>query len=155
MLSKVNSVIRYSLLTWLRACLSLSRKTFGFLQVADRRARRLCFDRLSLAGYTPAGEGQSCPHRSDPASPFAVISIQPAKGVLSKSAGSEGSSHIAVDVIGHHPPHKACKFSGNCCNGNIPFLSMPGQPGVFAPESGVSLVGVSNNIRWVSRLSCY
>jgi len=41
-----------------QSCLSLSRKTIGFRQVADRRARRHCFDRLSLAGYTATDEGR-------------------------------------------------------------------------------------------------
>ena len=62
---------------------------------------------------------------SDPIPPVAVATIQPAEHVLSRSAGTERSSCIPMNIIGHHSPNKAGKFSGYSRYCNIPFLSVP------------------------------
>ena len=84
-----------------------------------------CLDGLCSAGYNHSGDGRglafSC---SDPIPPVAVARDQPAEHVLSRSAGAEGSSRITIDIIRHHSPYKAGKFSGHRCYRNVPFLSM-------------------------------
>ena len=89
---------------------------------------------------------------SNPIPPVAVAADLLAEHVLSRSAGSKGSSRITVNIIGHHSPNKAREFSGYCCNSNIPFLSVSGQPVVFAAKSDICLVCISDDICRVSLL---
>ena len=89
---------------------------------------------------------------SDPIPPVAVAMDQLAEHVLSRSAGTEASSSIPMNIVGHHSPNKAREFSGYCCNCNIPFLSVSGQPVVFAAKSDICLVCISDDICRVSLL---
>ena len=139
MLSGMNSVISSWLGTQFQSCSSRSRKMLDYTQ-ACRSGKGWRFFSLygcgknttpcpiAWTGYVrPATINQvmggkfvfSC---SNPIPPVAVATDQPAEHVLSRSAGSKGSSCITVNIIGHHSPNKAREFSGYCCNSNIPFL---------------------------------
>ena len=124
-----------------RACSSLSRKRLVTRKPAVR-ARGGDFSAIRMrknttpwpiawTGYVrPATINQamggmivfSC---SDPIPPVAVATIQPAEHVLSRSAGTERSSCIPMNIVGHHSPNKAGKFSGYSRYCNISFLSVP------------------------------
>ncbi len=86
-----------------------------------------CLDGLCSAGDNHSGDGRglafSC---SDPIPPVAVATDQPAEHVLSRSAGSKGSSRITMNIFRHHSPYEAREFSGNRRNSNISFLSVSG-----------------------------
>ena len=124
-----------------RACSSLSRKRLVTRKPAVR-ARGGDFSAIRMrknttpwpiawTGYVrPATINQAMGGRivfscSDPIPPVAVATIQPAEHVLSRSAGTERSSCIPMNIVGHHSPNKAGKFSGYCRYCNIPFLSVP------------------------------
>ena len=171
MLSKVNSVISDWLGEQFQPCSSRSRKTFGCAQVcrSDKGWRFSplygCGENttpcpIAWTGYVrpvtinQAMGGKPVFSCSNPIPPVAVATDQPAEHVLSRSAGSKGSSRITVNVISHHSPDKAGKFSGHCCYRNIPLLSMPGQPIVFTPKSGVGLVRISDDVCWIPCLPC-
>ena len=85
-----------------------------------------CLDGLCSAGYNHSGDGRelafSC---SDPIPPVAVATDQPAEHVLSRSAGTERSSCIPMNIVSHHSPNKAGKFSSYSRYCNISFLSVP------------------------------
>ena len=142
MLSGMNSVISSWLGTQFQSCSSRSRKMLDYTQ-ACRSGKGWRFFSLygcgknttpwpiAWTGYVrPAtiiqamggGIVFSC---SDPIPPVAVATDQPAEHVLSRSAGTEGSSRIPMNIIGHHSPYEAGKFSGYCRYRNISFLSMP------------------------------
>ena len=112
-----------------------------------------CLDGLCSAGYNQSGDGGEVVFfSSNPIPPIAVAADLLAEHVLSRSAGSKGSSRITVNIIDHHSPNKAREFSGYCCNSNIPFLSVSGQPVVFAAKSDICLVCISDDICRVSLL---
>ena len=169
MLSGMNSVI----IDWLgmqcQSCSPRSRKKVGIhaslpfgqgveIFSAIRMRKKYysladCLDGLCSAGYNQSGDGRAnacfC---SNPIPPVAVATVLPAEHVLSRSAGSEGSSCITINIVRHHSPYKAREFSGYRCHSNIPFLSMPGQPIVFAPKSDIGLVCISDHICWIPLL---
>ena len=60
----------------------------------------------------------------NPIPPVAMAAGQPAEHVLSRSVGSKKSSCITMNIVRHHSPYKARKFSGYRCYRNISFLSM-------------------------------
>ena len=124
-----------------RACSSLSRKRLVTCKPAVR-ARGGDFSAIRMrknttpwpiawTGYVrPATINQAMGGRivfscSDPIPPVAVATIQPAEHVLSRSAGTERSCCIPMNIVGHHSPNKAGKFSGYSRYCNIPFLSVP------------------------------
>ena len=124
-----------------RACSSLSRKRLVTRKPAVR-ARGGDFSAIRMrknttpwpiawTGYVrPATINQAMGGRivfscSDPIPPVAVATIQPAEHVLSRSAGTERSSCIPMNIVGHHSPNKAGKFSGYSRYCNISFLSVP------------------------------
>ena len=124
-----------------RACSSLSRKRLVTRKPAVR-ARGGDFSAIRMrknttpwpiawTGYVrPATINQAMGGRivfscSDPIPPVAVATIQPAEHVLSRSAGTERSCCIPMNIVGHHSPNKAGKFSGYSRYCNIPFLSVP------------------------------
>ena len=124
-----------------RACSSLSRKRLVTRKPAVR-ARGGDFSAIRMrknttpwpiawTGYVrPATINQAMGGRivfscSDPIPPVAVATIQPAEHVLSRSAGTERSSCIPMNIVGHHSPNKTGKFSGYSRYCNIPFLSVP------------------------------
>ena len=124
-----------------RACSSLSRKRLVTRKPAVR-ARGGDFSAIRMrknttpwpiawTGYVrPATINQAMGGRivfscSDPIPPVAVATIQPAEHVLSRSAGTERSSCIPMNIVGHHSPNKAGKFSGYSRYRNISFLSVP------------------------------
>ena len=139
MLSGMNSVISSWLGTQFQSCSSRSRKMLDYTQAcrSDKWWRFFllygCGKNttacpIAWTGYVrPATINQamggefvfSC---SNPTPPIAVAADLRAEHVLSRSAGSKGSSCITVNIIGHHSPNKAREFSGYCCNSNIPFL---------------------------------
>ena len=171
MLSGMNSVISDWLGTQIQSCSSRSRKNVGlhaslpFGQGVEIFPLYGCgknttpwpiawtgYDRPVTINQAMGGEFVfSC---SNPIPPIAVATDMPAEHVLSRSAGSKGSSCITMNIVRHHSPYKAREFSGYRCHSNIPFLSMPGQPVVFTPKSDVSLVCISDNICWVPLLPC-
>ena len=174
MLSGMNSVISDWLGTQLQSCSSRSRKTLDCAQAcrSDKGWRFFplygcgknttacpiawtgyCLDGLCSAGYNQSGDGGEVVFfSSNPIPPVAVAADLLAEHVLSRSAGSKGSSRITVNIIDHHSPNKAREFSGYCCNSNIPFLSVSGQPVVFAAKSDICLVCISDDICRVSLL---
>lgn len=124
-----------------RACSSLSRKRLVTRKPAVR-ARGGDFSAIRMrknttpwpiawTGYVrPATINQAMGGRivfscSDPIPPVAVATIQPAEHVLSRSAETERSSCIPMNIVGHHSPNKAGKFSGYSRYCNISFLSVP------------------------------
>ena len=125
-----------------RACSSLSRKRLvtrkpavrarggDFFRYTDAE-KILLLDRLpGRVNVRPATINQAMGGRivfscSDPIPPVAVATIQPAEHVLSRSAGTERSCCIPMNIVGHHSPNKAGKFSGYSRYCNIPFLSVP------------------------------
>ena len=143
MLSGMNSVISSWLGTQFQSCSSRSRKMLDYTQACRLGKGWRSFSLygcgknttpcpIAWTGYVrPATINQvmggkfvfSC---SNPIPPVAVATDQPAEHVLSRSAGSKGSSCITVNIIGHHSPNKAREFSGYCCNSNIPFLFVSG-----------------------------
>ena len=142
MLSGMNSVISDWLGTQLQSCSSRSRKTLDCAQAcrSDKGWRFFplygCGKNttacpIAWTGYVrPATINQAMGGRiafscSDPIPPFAVAADQPAEHVLSRSAGAEGSSRIPMNIVGHHSPNKAGKFSGYCRYRNISFLPVP------------------------------
>ena len=169
MLSGMNSVISDWLGTQLQSCSSRSRKTldcaqacrsdkggeiFSAIRMREKYYRLSdCLDGLCSAGYNQSGDGGEVVFfSSNPIPPIAVAADLLAEHVLSRSAGSKGSSRITVNIIDHHSPNKAREFSGYCCNSNIPFLSVSGQPVVFAAKSDICLVCISDDICRVSLL---
>ena len=151
-----------------RACSSLSRKHLVTRKPAVR-ARGGDFSAIRMrknttpwpiawTGYVrpatinQAMGGEVVFFSSNPIPPVAVAADLLAEHVLSRSAGSKGSSRITVNIIDHHSPNKAREFSGYCCNSNIPFLSVSGQPVVFAAKSDICLVCISDDICRVSLL---
>ena len=171
MLSGMNSVISDWLGTQLQSCSSRSRKTLDCAQ-ACRSDKGWRFFPLYGCGknttacpiawtgcvrpatINQAMGGEVVFFSSNPIPPVAVAADLLAEHVLSRSAGSKGSSRITVNIIGHHSPNKAREFSGYCCNSNIPFLSVSGQPVVFAAKSDICLVCISDDICRVSLLPC-
>ena len=169
MLSGMNSVISDWLGTQLQSCSSRSRKTLDCAQ-ACRSDKGWRFFPLYGCGknttacpiawtgcvrpatINQAMGGEVVFFSSNPIPPVAVAADLLAEHVLSRSAGSKGSSCITVNIIGHHSPNKAREFSGYCCNSNIPFLSVSGQPVVFAAKSDICLVCISDDICRVSLL---
>ncbi len=169
MLSGMNSVISDWLGTQLQSCSSRSRKTLDCAQ-ACRSDKGWRFFPLYGCGknttacpiawtgcvrpatINQAMGGEVVFFSSNPIPPVAVAADLLAEHVLSRSAGSKGSSRITVNIIGHHSPNKAREFSGYCCNCNIPFLSVSGQPVVFAAKSDICLVCISDDICRVSLL---
>ena len=142
MLSGMNSVISDWLGTQLQSCSSRSRKTLDCAQAcrSDKGWRFFplygCGKNttacpIAWTGYVrPATINQAMGGRivfscSDPIPPVAVATIQPAEHVLSRSAGTERSCCIPMNIVGHHSPNKAGKFSGYSRYCNIPFLSVP------------------------------
>ena len=59
-----------------------------------------------------------------PSRPSPWLTGLPAEHVLSRSVGSKKSSCITMNIVRHHSPYKARKFSGYRCYRNISFLSM-------------------------------
>ena len=169
MLSGMNSVISDWLGTQLQSCSSRSRKTLDCAQ-ACRSDKGWRFFPLYGCGknttacpiawtgcvrpatINQAMGGEVVFFSSNPIPPVAVAADLLAEHVLSRSAGSKGSSRITVNIIDHHSPNKAREFSGYCCNSNIPFLSVSGQPVVFAAKSDICLVCISDDICRVSLL---
>ena len=169
MLSGMNSVISDWLGTQLQSCSSRSRKTLDCAQ-ACRSDKGWRFFPLYGCGknttacpiawtgcvrpatINQAMGGEVVFFSSNPIPPVAVAADLLAEHVLSRSAGSKRSSRITVNIIGHHSPNKAREFSGYCCNSNIPFLSVSGQPVVFAAKSDICLVCISDDICRVSLL---
>lgn len=169
MLSGMNSVISDWPGTQLQSCSSRSRKTLDCAQ-ACRSDKGWRFFPLYGCGknttacpiawtgcvrpatINQAMGGEVVFFSSNPIPPVAVAADLLAEHVLSRSAGSKGSSCITVNIIGHHSPNKAREFSGYCCNSNIPFLSVSGQPVVFAAKSDICLVCISDDICRVSLL---
>ena len=169
MLSGMNSVISDWPGTQLQSCSSRSRKTLDCAQ-ACRSDKGWRFFPLYGCGknttacpiawtgcvrpatINQAMGGEVVFFSSNPIPPVAVAADLLAEHVLSRSAGSKGSSRITVNIIGHHSPNKAREFSGYCCNSNIPFLSVSGQPVVFAAKSDICLVCISDDICRVSLL---
>jgi len=165
----MNSVISDWLGTQLQSCSSRSRKTLDCAQ-ACRSDKGWRFFPLYGCGknttacpiawtgcvrpatINQAMGGEVVFFSSNPIPPVAVAADLLAEHVLSRSAGSKGSSRITVNIIGHHSPNKAREFSGYCCNSNIPFLSVSGQPVVFAAKSDICLVCISDDICRVSLL---
>lgn len=143
MLSGMNSVISSWLGTQFQSCSSRSRKMLDYTQ-ACRSGKGWRFFSLygcgknttpcpiAWTGYVrPATINQvmggkfvfSC---SNPIPPVAVATDQSAEHVLSRSAGSKGSSRITMNIVRHHSPYEAREFSGNRRNSNISFLSVSG-----------------------------
>ena len=169
MLSGMNSVISDWLGTQLQSCSSRSRKTLDCAQAcrSDKGWRFFplygCGKNttacpIAWTGYVRPATinqvmgGEVVFFSSNPIPPVAVAADLLAEHVLSRSAGSKGSSRITVNIIDHHSPNKAREFSGYCCNSNIPFLSVSGQPVVFAAKSDICLVCISDDICRVSLL---
>ena len=86
--------------------------------------------------------------------PSPWLRTEPARHALSRPAGTKRSSLFTMNVVCHHPPNKACKFSGYCCNCNISFLSMPDQPVVLAPEPDICFICIRDHIFWIPFLPC-
>ena len=169
MLSGMNSVISDWLGTQLQSCSSRSRKTLDCAQ-ACRSDKGWRFFPLYGCGknttacpiawtgcvrpatINQAMGGEVVFFSSNPIPPVAVAADLLAEHVLSRSAGSKDSSCMTVDIIYHHSPNKAGKFSGYSRYCNIPFLSVSGQPVVFAAKSDICLVCISDDICRVSLL---
>ena len=166
----MNSVISYWLGTQFQSCSSRSRKKLGYTQAcrSDKRWRFFplygCGKNttawpIAWTGYVrpvtinQAMGGEFVFSCSNPIPPVAVATDLPAEHVLSRSAGSKGSSCITMNIVRHHSPYKARELSGHRCHSDIPFLSMPGQPVIFTPKSDICFVCISDNICWVSLLS--
>ncbi len=90
---------------------------------------------------------------SDPIPPVAVTTDVPAEHVLSRSAGMDGSSSATVDIISHHPPYEACKFSGYSSYGYVTLLSPMNQFVVFPAKPDVGFVRIGYDICIVSNLT--
>ena len=142
MLSGMNSVISDWLGIQFQSCSSRSRKTLDYTQ-ACRSGKGWRFFPLygcgknttpcpiAWTGYVrpatinQAMGGLTACFRSNPIPPVAMATDQPAVHVLSRSAGSKGSSRITMNIVRHHSPYKASEFSGNRRNSDISFLSVP------------------------------
>ena len=112
-------------------------------------------DRLSLAGYTAAGEGWSAavpiPSRPSP-SPAST-------GQGCSVKGGVGSGSLCLDagllitryhMVGHHAPHKACKLPRNRRFdqvGRSVLLQL--HMIVFLSETPVCFIRVSNDLRGI------
>ena len=143
MLSGMNSVISDWLGTQFQSCSSRSRKTLDYTQAcrSDKGWRFFplygCEKNttpwpIAWTGYVrpvtinQAMGGKFVSSCSNPIPPIVVATDLSAEHVLSRSAGSKGSSRITMNILCHHSPYKAREFSGYRCHSNIPFLSMPG-----------------------------
>ena len=142
MLSKVNSVISDCLGETVPSLFVPEPKTFGHTQACrsgkgwrffrytdaekilllGRLPGRVMFGQLQSIRRWAGGLSSFC---SDPIPPVAVATDQLAEHVLSRSAGTEASSSIPMNIIGHHSPNKAGKCPGHCRYRNVSFLPMP------------------------------
>ena len=84
--------------------------------------------------------------------PSPWLRTDPARHDLSRPAGPKGSCFFTMNVISHHTPNKACKFSGYGCNSNIPFFSVSDQPVVLASEPYICFICIGDYIFRISIL---